>query len=317
MTSEKPRPAIESTADTAHPSGEQWVITHGPWRACIAEVGGSLRTLTHDGEDVVVGYDVDARADAARGHVLAPWPNRIRDGVYTFDGVERQLALTEPARHNASHGLTHWLPWQVVEHSGARLRVAITVHPQPGWDWTLRLETTYSVDDDGLTVTPSAHNLSGSPCPFGWGAHPYLTAGEASLDDTVVTAPVSRRLVTDEQLIPVGIEDADSQLAEGLALQGVTLDTCFTGLPLEDDGRWRVHVTRSERTTTLWADAAFRYLQLFTGDNLPEPRRRRSGLAVEPMTCPADAFNSGDGLIVLAPGEFWSASFGITVAQHA
>lgn len=314
-----------STLDVSPaPSGTQWTISANGYEATVVEVGGSLRLLTHDGRDVLHGYPEAAMADAARGHILTPWPNRIADGRYEFGGEEYLLPHTEPGLGNASHGLVRWLPWQLVERSAHRLTVGVTLHPQPGWAWTLRVEMTYSLDADGLMVVPNVTNLSDSPCPFGFGAHPYLTAGEANLDDVTLTANVATQLTVDDRLIPTGREAAEHDFSGGLPLAGVGLDTCFTDITPDADERWRVSVasvaandvTRPEavrRTTTLWADAqAYPYVQMFTGDGLPAPMNRRSGLAVEPMTCPANAFNTGDGLLTLAPGETWSAPFGIT-----
>ena len=319
------------------PSGMQWHIRASGYEATIVEVGGGLRALRHDGEDIVHGYAEDTMADAARGHVLAPWPNRIAGGRYAFDGDTYLLPLTEPEHANAAHGLVRWQPWQLVEHATHRVTVGVTLHPQPGWAWTVRFEMTYVLGPDGLTITPRATNLSDTPCPFGFGMHPYLTAGESSLDDVTLTAPLDEALTVDERLIPVGREPASIDFTESASLRGVTLDTCFTGIgarpgsgmpsrPADaapradgaaassnDAARWEVSVSTSSRVTTLWADAReFGYLQLFTGDGLPEPKNRRSGLAVEPMTCPANAFNTGEGLMVLHPGRTWTASFGIS-----
>lgn len=305
---------VSTLNDLPAPSGEQWTIAAHGYEATVVEVGGGLRHLTHDERDLVFGYAVEAMADAARGHVLTPWPNRIDGGRYSFDGEDYLLAHTEPGLANASHGLVQWLAWDLVERSTHRLTVGVTLHPQPGWAWTLRVEMTYSLDPDGLTVTPNVTNLSSTACPFGFGAHPYLTAGESSLDDAALTLDVTTQLTVDERLIPTGRETSTHDFSGGLPLEGVSLDTCFTDIGVTD-GRWRASVTSGSRTTTLWADAsAYRYVQTFTGDGLPEPKNRRSGLAVEPMTCPANAFNTGEGLLTLAPGETWSAPFGITGA---
>lgn len=294
------------------PSGTQWTIAADGYEATIVEVGGGLRSLTHGGRDIVFGYDEAAMADAGRGQVLAPWPNRIADGHYDFAGRSYLLPHTEPRLANASHGLVRWMPWHLVEREPHRLHVGVTLHPQPGWAWTLRIDMTYCLGPDGLEVTPSVRNLSDSECPFGFGMHPYLTAGETTLDEMTLTADVSTQLTVDERLIPTGRRGVEHDVTSGVRLEGVGLDTCFTDIRADDDGRWRVRLARGERTTTLWAEArAYPYVQMFTGDGLPADRRRRSGLAVEPMTCPANAFVTGEGLLTLSPGEVWSASFGI------
>ena len=314
------------------PSGQQWRIQYGDYEAVVVEVGGALRELTFRGEPIVAGYPQDAMADAARGNLLVPWPNRIRDGKYSYGGKDFQLPLTEPGRLNASHGLGRWANWELVRttavdsstaddqgsntgaasdsHDASELVVGLTIHPCTGWAWTVRVEVTYRLDADGLTVTPRATNLSASPCPFGFGAHPYLTTGERDLDETVCTTNVSQEITVDDRLLPTGVRPAEHDFSDGLCLAGVNLDVCYTDPQPDENSRWTVTLSRGERRVSLWAHAAYGYLQLFTGDGLPTDKRRK-GLAVEPMTCPANAFNSGDGLIDLEPGQTWSAPFGI------
>ena len=308
---------MQTSAQTVFPSGDQWTIQHGDHEAVIVQVGGGLRSYRAGARDLLHGYPETAKADAGRGQVLMPWPNRIRDGKYSFADKPQQLALTEPARSNASHGLVRWANWSVEQQDSDALLVQHVLRPQPGWDWTLRLQIAYTLSADGLMVTPSATNLGDTSAPFGYGAHPYLTTGEAIVDDVTLTVPGSRTLTSDQRLIPIGtarVNGTDYDFREGRAIGATQLDHCYTGLAAEQ-GRWSVSVAADDVRTTLWADATrFPYAQVFTGDSLPGEKARHTGIAVEPMTCPSNAFNSGDGLITLAPGETWTASWGITPA---
>ncbi len=162
-------------------SGEQWSIRRGSATATVVELGGGLRTYTVDGVDIVAGYGPDEVARFGRGQQLMPWPNRIRDGRYSFAGKQYQLPLTEPALGNASHGLVRWLPWRLLSHDDSSLCVGATLFPQPGWDGLLELELTYALGDEGLTVTPVATNRGSATVPFGYGAHPYVALGETPL----------------------------------------------------------------------------------------------------------------------------------------
>lgn len=297
------------------PSGEQWEINHGEQRLTVVGVGGGIRSYDAGGRPVLHGYPADARADAGRGELLMPWPNRIRDGKYTFNDKSQQLSLTEPARHNATHGLVRWQQWSLIERTDSTLIVGFRLMPCPGWDGIVDLAVRYALGDEGLTVTPSATNAGSVAVPFGFGAHPYLTVGEDSVDELTLCVPGNSYLTVDEQLIPTGSQPVDGtayDFRDPRPIAETQLDTAFTDLRAGDDGRWRVSVSSGNRSTTLWGEAdSFPYTQVFTGDSLPADRARHTGVAVEPMSCPANAFATGESLVVLEPGDRWSASWGI------
>ncbi len=300
------------------PSGDQWTIRHGDHDAVVVEVGGGLRTYAFRGRDVLAGYPPDAGCSAGRGQLLVPWPNRIRDGRYTFAGRDHQLVLTEPDRGNAVHGLVRWATWSVLERAGDTVTLGCRLRPQPGWEWSLDLSVTYALTPQGLIVTPRARNVGTEAAPFGVGAHPYLSVGEDRVDEVKLGIPAASLLELDDRLLPTGVaavDGTDQDFREPRVVGELALDTAFTDIVADADGRWRVTITHpyTERTVTVWAEAtAYPWLQVFTGDSLPLAARRTSGIAVEPMTCPPDAFNSGDGLLVLGPGQEFTASWGIT-----
>ncbi|WP_446666258.1 aldose 1-epimerase family protein [Flexivirga sp. B27] len=298
------------------PSGEQWSISRGDQRLTVVSVGGGIRSYDAAGRPVLHGYPVDAKADAGRGQLLMPWPNRIADGRYTFDGKQQQLPLTEPARHNASHGLVRWEQWSLVDLSDSVVTTSFRLMPGPGWDAILDLQVRYELTDDGLTVTPSATNVGTVRAPFGFGAHPYLTIGEDTVDELELSLPASEYLAVDEQLLPTRthpVAGSDFDFRDPRQIGDAEIDTAFTGLVADGDGRWRVSIGSGERSTTLWAEAdSFPYAQVFTGDSLPAGRARRTGVAVEPMSCPAGAFATGTALVVLEPGDTWSGNWGIS-----
>lgn len=294
------------------PTGDQFEISHGPWRAVVTEVGATLRVLQRDGDDLVAGFGPEETVKLCRGQQLLPWPNRIRDGRYTFDGLERQLSLSEPERQVAIHGLVQWVAWTTVEHTADTLVQTVLVRPQPGWDWFCRATVTHRLGPDGLEVTVRARNESSSPMPFGYAAHPYLTVGEAVVDEVELTIPAGQWLVTDDRLLPIDLQPVagtPADLRSGTALGTRDFDTAFTDLDVDDDGRWRVRLGHDGRTLVLWGEAVFGWIQLFTGEH-----RRDIGLAIEPMTCGPDAFNPGpthDGLIVLEPAQEFVGHWGI------
>jgi aldose 1-epimerase len=300
------------------PSGTQYTIARGAQRATVVEVGGALREYSVDGRPILDGFPVEARADGGRGQPLLPWPNRILDGQYDFDGQRLQLPIEEVERHNAMHGLTRWQNWSAIEHAADRVRLGLTVHPRPGYPFTLELALEYGLAGDGLVVRTTARNAGDSPLPFGAGQHPYLSVGTSRVDDAMLQIPAGRRLEMDpERLVPTGELLATAatpfDFRTPRPIGGSVLDDCFTDLQRDDEGN--AHVTLSDpasgRRATVWMGSRYRYAQVFTGDTLAADRRRR-GLAIEPMTCPPDAFRTGTDLIVLRPAEVITLEWGIT-----
>jgi aldose 1-epimerase len=294
------------------PTGEQYEIISGRHRAVVTEVGATLRSFSVDNRDVVRGFGVQDMISGGRGQNLLPWPNRIRDGRYVFQGVTQQLALSEPARHNAIHGLARHVPWVLIDKQPDAVTNRVRIHPQTGWPGTLEATITHRVDDDGLTVTVQATNLGAGELPFGYGAHPYLTVGEATVDEVAITVPAASYLEVDDRLLPVKISPVAGtvyDLRQGPVLESLSLDTAMTELARDADGRWRAKLVLGDRYAELWGDETMRWMQVFTGG----PNRDGS-VAVEPMSCGPDAFNPGathGDMNVLAQGETFIGRWGI------
>ncbi len=302
------------TNDRFTPSGDQWPIVSGQHRAVIVGVGGGVRSYDIGGTAVLDGYAETERAIGGAGMVLVPWPNRIRDGRYSFNGTDQQLALTEPTKRNAIHGLLRWASWSLVEHATDSVTVAASIVPLPGYPHGLRVETRWSVGPAGLRAEHLATNVGKTHAPFGLGAHPYLVIDGSNSSRWDLRLPVEERLLTDDRGLPTGRERVEATAYDfrtPRVVGDLVLDTAFTGLRRDDDGRARISIADPDgATVTLWLDESFRWVQVFTADTLAPPRRRRS-FAVEPMTCPPDAFNSGDDLVVLDPGQTWTGSWGV------
>lgn len=293
-----------------NPSGDQYWLEADGQEASVVEVGGGLRTYAVDGVDVLEGYGVDEMAAGGRGQHLLPWPNRIAGGRYSFAGEDLQLALTEPGRQNASHGLVRWANWAPRAHDGDRLVMGLTLHPQPGYPFTLDVEVEYRLGAGGLSVATTATNVGDRPCPYGAGSHPYLTVGTELVDDAVLLVPAATRLEADERGIPTGavaVEGTQYDFQMAKPIGDLVVDHAYTDLT----GNEAVFASADgQRRLTLWWDSAYRWVMVFTGDTLA-PARRRRGLAIEPMTCAPNAFVTGDGLRVLEPEESWTTMWGI------
>jgi aldose 1-epimerase len=296
------------------PSGEQVEIAHGDQRAVVVEVGGGLREYTLDGRKLLDGYGADEMSSSGRGQVLIPWPNRIQDGRYSFDGQDYQLPLDDVEEQDAIHGLVRWASWTAGDREENRVVMEHMLHPQPGYPFSLGLSVEYLLSEDGLLVRTTATNRGPRPCPYGSGNHPYLASAEPSVDSLSLRVPARTLLRSDERGIPIGslpVEGTDYDFRRPHKIGATVLDHAFTDLERGEDGRARVELRHPDRdeAVTLWVDETYPYLMVFTGDPLPDVSRR--SLAVEPMTCPPNAFRSGKDLIRLEPGQSFSSSWGI------
>ncbi len=303
------------TSVVAAKSGTQWSIEADGHRATVVEVGGVLRHYAVGDTDILDGFTADELSPASAGQILAPWPNRIRDGHYSFEGQAYQLGLTEPARNNAIHGLTNWARWSVVEQSADAVTLEFDLPAQVGYPWWLRLRTRWSVSADGLRCDQEVVNQSGSNAPWGYSVHPYLQLPGVAVDDILLHVPGHNRIVADARLLPIGavkVAGTDYDYTEPRRIGIQILDTTFGDIEHDESGRTAVTIAdpNSAAKVEVWADEKFKYWQVFSGDTLHGERFRRS-VAIEPMTCPPDAFRTGRDLIVLEPGQTWSASWGI------
>jgi aldose 1-epimerase len=299
----------------ALPSGEQYTINHEAQQAVVVQVGGGLRTYTADGQDVLDGYGPEQMCSGGRGQLLAPWPNRVAGGRWEHAGRPMQLALTEPEAGNAIHGLVRWATWALADRAADRVSLVHRLYPQPGWPATLDLRVEYRLSAGGLTVATEAVNVGPGPCPYGTGAHPYLTLGTPSIDPILLECPARSRLRVDARGIPeevVGVAGTRYDFRTARAIGADRLDTGFTDLQRDDDGLARARIADPDgsRHSTLWVDGAYTHLMVFTGDTLA-PEARRRGIAIEPMSCPPNALATGEGLVWLEPGEAHRAVWGI------
>ncbi len=301
------------------PSGAQYVIRHGKQRATVVEVGGGIREYVVEDRPVLDSYRLGDMCDGAHGTVLIPWPNRLADGAYRFDGADHQVALTEPDKANAIHGLLRWRPWIAVEHTTSRVVMAAALHPMVGYPFDLRVTVEYLLNDAGLTITTTAVNLGASDLPYGCGQHPYLSPGSGLVDDCLLEFTSETRIVTDEERkLPVGTEAVAGtkfDFASPRRIGDLQIDEPFTDLGRDADGLARVRLRGVDGDTVeLWVDEQYPIVELYSGDTL-DPARQRRGLGVEPMTCPPNAFQTGDGLIRIEPGESTTTRWGVRLIR--
>lgn len=290
-------------------------IVSGTTRAVVTALGGGLRVLEVDGAPLAETWEAGGTPPMSAGTTLFPFPNRVADGRYSFDGADHQLELTEPSRHNAMHGFVRKVDWDVVSVTADAVEQAIDVAPHEGWPFTLRLLTRHEVHPGGLTVTHTVTNTGDVRAPFGLGVHTFVSARGAAMDTCTLELAASEVLPLERvRNLPSGpvhpVEGTDDDFRTPRLLDGVWLDTPFrTGAA--------AHTLRGPDRSgvRLWTSVELGWVQVFTADPAHEqayPGRGRA-LAVEPMSCPPNALATGEDLVVLEPGQAWSGRWGIEV----
>lgn len=295
-------------------TGRQYELRRGDALAVVTELAAGLRLYSRGGVQLTETYGDAEISPGAAGITLAPWANRVEDGVWYLDGKKQQLDITEVSRNNASHGLLRNTSYGLVEESPFSVTLEATVFPQHGYPFLLRHRVQYMLADGlGLVVRQTLINGSQAPAPFVLGAHPYLRLGDTDLDELLLTVSADTRLVADERLIPRSAEpvSGDADLRAGRRVGSLDIDVALTDITF-DGGVARHTLTAPDgRSVSLWQDEACSYVHVFVTTDFPG---RKRAVAIEPMTGPANAFNSGDGLRWLSPGDSFTMGWGIDAA---
>ncbi|WP_061293650.1 aldose 1-epimerase family protein [Herbidospora cretacea] len=290
----------------------QYTLLGGGYRAELTELGGAVSALTHGGRDLIPSRPVDGPIEFYNGTVLAPWPNRVVGARYVFADECFELPVNEPDRGHALHGFVsdaHWscVEFTAIEDHRSSAVMTYTLEPHQGYPYRLALTTTYVLDESGLKTTLKAENIGDAPAPYGCGPHPWLLAGP-DVTEYTLSLPAGKVFLTDELLAPtdlVPVDGTEFDFRVPHPLGTVSIDHAYTGLT---EGRVVVSGPGGGVAVT-WDHEALPWVQVCNGVGLGY-----QGVAVEPMTCPPDAFNSGTDLIVLKPGDTHEASWTLSAA---
>lgn len=295
------------------PTGEQFEITRDGATAIITELAASLRHFSIDGTELTESYPLEKTPPFACGIVLMPWPNRVEDGRWSLDGETVQLDLTEADKHNAIHGLLRNTGYRMLERTEASVTLGASVFPQHGYPFHLATTVRYELVDGGLDVTHAVENLSAEPAPVAVGTHPFFRIGDVPSEQLELTVHASRYIEVDVRLNPIAEHPVDGtgfDLRVPRLVGELTLDTAFGGVDTVD-GVSAVLRAPDGRELRLLQDRFHPWVQVFTTPIFPKNGGLGVAVAIEPMTAPPNAFNTGQDLRWVEPGETWTLGWGI------
>ncbi|ATU21014.1 aldose 1-epimerase family protein [Bifidobacterium choerinum] len=295
-------------------TGDQYTIEHGRYRAVITELGATLRVLTCDSVDVTVPLGANDIVGCCEGQLLIPFPNRVAGGRYGFDGVDYQLPINEPDRDNAIHGFAKDQYWRLERLDECEATLSWRMPPAPYYPFDLLVTVTYTLDDDGLHILVRAHNHSDHAAPWALAMHPWIANGLDGYGDEIdaqnaqctLEIGAATHVQVDDDLIPVGTEPVDGtkfDFRTPRALDEQPYDDALTDVRHDMSGNATATLTRPDgRRVAVGGDATITSFQICTGTGFPAAIRP-AGVAVEPQTAYANAFNTGIDLIRIEPAQ--------------
>jgi aldose 1-epimerase len=305
---------------------QEITLSYKSQRAVVAPLGAALRRYYEIGAggqeiDIAWGYSGADHKMGGQGDILMPFPSRIKNARYTFQGQTHQLEVNDKAGNNAIHGFVRSVIWNAEPQGTSAIRFTTALRKEDyaskGYPFSLDMTLDYRVDDNGLACAFTIRNAGDGAAPAGAGFHPYFVAGTETVDELEARLPANRYLEFEKTLTPTGkllsVDGTPLDFREFRKVGDTIIDNCYTDLIADADGcvRSSIRNPATGRTVTVWMEPVFPYLVVFTGDTIPEPGKRKA-LALEPMTCATDAFNHPEwGLAVLQPGEELRGRFGV------
>lgn len=242
--------------------------------------------------------------------VLFPFPNRLRDGKYSFEGKEYQFPINEKHNNNNLHGfLKEYMPEAEIKGAESNQPGLVSRYVYDGsrsyYPFPAEVIAEYTfLSSAELEVTFTINNTGKTSMPVGTGWHPYYAIGDR-IDDLSMQFPPSNRVLIDERMIPTGETPRYEKFDSWKKIADTKLDDCF--IPLKggvEEVAVKLWSEQAGAGIEIWQDKHFGFVQVYT------PPDRKS-IAVEPMSCNINAFQSRDGLSVLAPGESFCGKFGV------
>lgn len=266
---------------------------------CNPQFGADITRLTLSGKALIIprGHD------QVENPWLFPFPNRLSDGKYEFAGKAYQFPHNDYGRPNALHGFVLDQPFQLGQQTSSEVELNYRYDGHlVYYPFAFDLSISYKLSDSELVINMGVVNRGGTSMPAGLGWHPYFHLASGK-DHASLQLPTCEEIEVDDLMIPTGKKQPSTCFDAYRNLKGVDLDTCFE---VVNKGKTNAVGLKSgdDYEISIWQDAAHEFIQVYTPDD-------GQSIAIEPMTCGIDAFNTKEGLKILEAGETWKVSCGV------
>jgi aldose 1-epimerase len=267
----------------------------------VPDFGAMVQSIQVHGKKWVEILDTEtAEAEILRnkwfkGAKLIPFPNRIKKGTYQFLG-ENHLEINH--QPHAIHGLIYNKKFIIESKTRRTATLSYHLRASNGYPFDIKVTIRYAIDKNGFSCKTHIKNTGLVEAPIGDGWHPYFLCS----DESTISFPSSREIMVEGTMIPVGSrKNISFNTAQRLA--GLKLDTGFI---LHQNHTNETVLKSADREVIVWQDKSYPFVQVFIPPS-------RTSIAIEPMSCWANAFNNKKGLVVLRPGENWAGEYGVSV----
>jgi aldose 1-epimerase len=292
-------------------------------RVVVSPWGAALRRyflVDADGSDcdILWGYSGGGNKKGGQGDVLIPFPGRVAEGRYSFDGQALQLERNDKEGPNAIHGFVRTIPWAILQADSRcasfEVRLDAESYGPRGYPFSLATRVTYSLDRQGLSCAFAVQNMGNQTAPVGVGFHPYFTGGTAFIDEAEAKIPGAGYLEFNERLAPTGtivsVAGTEWDFRDYRPIGNRRFNHCYVHLERDAAGMATASLRHngSGRAIDIVMDRSFSAVVVYSGDAIAEAPRR--AFAIEPMTCATDAVNHPEwGLKRLIPQETFSGHY--------
>jgi aldose 1-epimerase len=276
----------------------------------IPDRGALVLEITFQGNQVLDTYTTAEEIEDlkwSKGALLFPFPNRLKDGRFTWMNKVYQWPINNVATNNAIHGMVNKVKFEVIGVTLGQYSAEVKCRyiydgKNPAYPFPYTLDMTYGINTNNrFWVAFDVLNRCDHPIPAGFGWHPYFKLGTLKANEMQLTLTPSSQVLIDTRMIPTGQTKPLNAYMRSTSVGEAELDTCFA--TETEKGTYRLSLQGARQKLTLVSSAAgFPYYQVFT------PPHRES-IAIEPMTCNVDALNNQQGIKVIEPGGIWKDRF--------